>query len=211
MALPSNVNFGTVVGQFLLAYADSDDAGPEPDGEPAKGSIFFRPSPIKLLNASATPNPVTVLPAVVECLLDTEGYLLGYPGDRGVRLVATDDPDMNPTGWTWTVEFRLTDQDDVPVSLPSFSIELPSDTTVDLTTVSPVADANGVFYLVGPQGIQGETGPEGPQGIQGEVGPQGPAGSLDNLNVEAPITYDVSTSTVGFDHDAIQFVDGGSA
>jgi hypothetical protein len=326
MALPSNVNYGTVVGQFLLAYADSNDVGPNPDGRPAKGSIYFRPSPIKLLNASSSPNPVTVLPAVVECLLDSEGYLLGYPGDRGVRLIATDDPDMNPTGWTWTVEFRLTDQDDVPVSLPSFSISLPTDATVDLTTLSPVPDASGVFYLVGPkgdkgdtgdtgpqgiqgeqgiqgiqgiqgeqgiqgpQGIQGETGPQGPQGIQGEtgpigptgatgiewqgawdalvdyvdndavfydgaswfaagdppvgdvpsesslywfplalqgatgatgpqgpqgiqgeVGPQGPAGSLDNLNVESPITYDVATSTVGFDHDAIDYIDGGSA
>lgn len=28
----------------------------------------------------------------------------------------------------------------------------------------------------GPQGLQGEVGPQGPQGIQGEVGPQGPAG-----------------------------------
>lgn len=155
MALPSNVNYGTVVGQFLLAYADSNDAGPEPDGRPAKGSIYFRPSPIKLLNSSASPNPVTVLPAVVECLLDSEGYLLGYPGDRGVRLVATDDPDMNPTGWTWTVDFRLTDQDDVPVSLPSFSISLPSDTTVDLTTLSPVPDSSGTFYLVGPTGATG--------------------------------------------------------
>jgi hypothetical protein len=152
MALPSNVNYGTVVGQFLLAYADGNDVGPEPDGIPAKGSIYFRPSPVKLLNGSSSPNPVTILPAVVECQLDSEGYLLGYVGDRGVRLVATDDADMNPVDWTWTVEFRLTSQDDVPVSLPSFSIELPSGTTVDLTTVSPVADANGTFYLVGPTG-----------------------------------------------------------
>jgi hypothetical protein len=28
----------------------------------------------------------------------------------------------------------------------------------------------------GPQGIQGETGPQGAQGIQGETGPQGPQG-----------------------------------
>jgi hypothetical protein len=77
MALPSNVNHGTVVGQFLLAYADSVDAGDQPDGIPAKGSIYFRPSPIKLLNGSSSPNPVTILPAVVECQLDSEGYLLG--------------------------------------------------------------------------------------------------------------------------------------
>ena len=122
MALPSNVNYGTVVGQFLLAYADSNDVDLYPDGIPAKGYIYFRPSPIKLLDAQASPNPVTILPAVVECALDADGYLLGGDGTKGVRLVATDDADMNPVNWTWTVEFRLTDQDDVPVSLPSFSI-----------------------------------------------------------------------------------------
>ena len=30
--------------------------------------------------------------------------------------------------------------------------------------------------VIGPQGPQGETGPQGPQGIQGETGPQGPPG-----------------------------------
>jgi hypothetical protein len=164
MALPTNVNYGTVVGQFLLAYADSSDVDPQPDGIPAKGFIYFRPSPIKLLDATSSPNPVTILPAVVECALDAEGYLLGGDGTRGVRLVATTDTDLNPVNWTWTVEFRLTDQDDVPVPLPSFSIALPSSTTVDLTTVSPVPDANGTYYLVGP------TGPQGPQGIQGIQG-----------------------------------------
>lgn len=164
MALPTNVNYGTVVGQFLLAYADSADVDPQPDGVPAKGSIFFRPSPIKLLDGSSSPNPVTILPAVVEATLDSEGYLCGYGTTRGIRLVATDDPDLNPQDWTWTVEFRLTAQDDTPVAIPSFSIELPSNTTVDLTTAAPVPDANGTYYLVGPQGPTGPTGPQGPSG-----------------------------------------------
>lgn len=161
MALPTNVNYGTVVGQFLLAYADSNDSGNDPDGVPAKGSIFFRPSPAKILDAGASPNPVTILPAVVEATLDSEGYLCGYGTDRGIRLVATNDTDLNPTSWTWTVEFRLTAQDDTPVPVSSFSIALPAGTTVDLTTVSPVPDANGTFYLVGPQGATGATGATG--------------------------------------------------
>jgi hypothetical protein len=152
MALPTNVNYGTVVGQFLLAYADSNDSGNDPDGVPAKGSIFFRPSPAKILDPGASPNPVTILPAVVEATLDSEGYLCGYGTDRGIRLVATNDTDLNPTSWTWTVEFRLTAQDDTPVPVSSFSIALPAGTTVDLTTVSPIPDANGTFYLVGPTG-----------------------------------------------------------
>jgi len=156
MALPSNVDYGTVVGQFLLAYADSNDVDLFPDGQPAKGSIFFTPSPSKLLNASSTPNPVTVVPQTVEVQLDSEGYIEGYSGDRGVRLVATDDVDLNPLDWTWGVEFRLTDQQDVPVPLAGFSFELPAGDTIDLTTLTPVPDANGTFYLVGPAGPANE-------------------------------------------------------
>lgn len=152
MALPTNISYGTVVAQFLLAYADGPDADPNPDGIPAKGTLYFQPSPIKLLDGTATPNPVTILPANVECALDVDGYLLGTDGTRGVTLVATDDTDLNPVNWTWKVDFRLTDASDVPVSLPSFSFSLPSTTEVDLTTLSPVADSNGTYYLVGPAG-----------------------------------------------------------
>ena len=154
ITFPSTASYGTVVGQFILAYADGIDSDDPkvPDVIAAKGSIYFRPSPVKVLAGTASPNPVTVLPAVVECALDSDGYLLGGDGARGVTLVATNDTDLNPVNWTWTVEFRLTDQDDVPISLPSFSIALPAGTTVDLTTVSPVPDANGTYYLVGPAG-----------------------------------------------------------
>jgi hypothetical protein len=179
MALPTNVSYGTVVGQFLLAYGDGPDIDPRPDGVPAKGSIFFRPSPIKLLNPGAEPNPVTILPAVVEAVLDVEGYLLGGDGQRGMRLVATDDEDLNPSGWTWEVEFRLTDQDDVPVRIPAFNIELPGDTEVDLTTVSPVPTANGVFYIVGPQGPANEL----------------TIGTVDTLAPEQNATVDITGSS----------------
>lgn len=153
MALPSNVNYGTVTGRFLLAYADGVDANAQPDGVPAKGSVLFTPSPAYVKNLTATPAPVTILPATVECSLDSEGYLLGSDGSRGVRLIATDDPDNNPVEWTWRVDFRLTDQQDVPTrGLARFSFELPSGVVVDLAALAPVPSADGTFYLVGPRG-----------------------------------------------------------
>lgn len=303
MALPSNVSYGTVHGRFILAYGDTVDSGPEPDAIPAKGSVFFTASPILLKNATASPDPVTILPATVEVPLDSDGYLRAFAGTEGlgVRLVSTDDPDNNPVNWTWRVDFRLTDEAGTPVTLPSFSFSLPSGTEVDLTDLSPVPSADGTFYLVGPQGPTGATGatgaqgPQGIQGIQGEkgdkgdkgdtgdtgpigptgatgiewqgtwsnttdyvnndavfyngaswfaagdppvgdipsessaywfplalqgaTGPQGPQGiqgiqgepgSLDNLNVDSPITYDSITSTVGFDWSATELDDLGN-
>jgi hypothetical protein len=179
MALPSNVGYGTVIGRFLLAYADGTDVDSAPDGVPAKGSIFFNPSPVFLKDAGASPAPVTIVPSRVEATLDANGYLLGPDGTQGIRLVATNDPDLNPVDWTWSVDFFLTDETGSPISLEGFSFSLPQGTTVDLTALSPVPDANGTFYLVGPKGDKGDTGdtgPQGPQGIQGIQGIQGEQG-----------------------------------
>jgi hypothetical protein len=196
--IPSNLSYGTVTGRFIVAYQDSDDAGLEPDAIPAAGSIFFTASPKLIKNASADPDPVSILPAVVEATLDSEGYLCGYGTVRGIILIATDDPDGNPVDWTWRADFRLTDSTGASLSVNPFSFELPGGETVDLTVASPVADADGTFYIVGP------TGPQGEQGIQG------PPGSIDNLNVDSPITYDETTSTVGFDFNATELDDLGN-
>jgi len=150
--IPSNLSYGTVTGRFILAYADSSDSGLEPDAIPAAGSVFFTASPIFIKDATASPAAVTILPAVAEATLDSDGYICGYGTTRGVNLVATDDPDGNPVDWTWRVDFRLTDESGTPVPVPSFSFELPSGGSVDLTTLAPVPDANGTFYITGPRG-----------------------------------------------------------
>lgn len=157
--IPSNISYGTVTGRFILAYGDSDDSGGEPDAIPAAGAVYFTASPIFIKDATADPAAVTILPAVVEATLDSDGYICGYGTTRGVNLVATDDPQGNPVNWTWGVEFRLTDEAGTPVSLPGFSFSLPSGQTVDLTVLSPVPSANGTFYLVGPTGATGAAGP----------------------------------------------------
>jgi len=156
--IPSNVSYGTVIGRFLLAYADTDDSGLAPDAVPAKGSIFFTPSATVLKNIDASPAAVTILPASVQASLDNNGYLRSFTSTSGtgIRLIATDDDSNNPFNWSWRVEFRLTDQGGAPVSIPSFSFSLPSDSTVDLTEVSPVTESNGVTYISGPRGLPGK-------------------------------------------------------
>jgi hypothetical protein len=179
MVLPANVTYGTVKGRFILAYGDTIDGGLEPDAVPAKGSVFFTASPVLLKNQSAEPDPVTILPAPVEVALDEDGYLRAYEGSTGlgVRLIATDDPDNNPVGWTWRVDFRLTDESGAPVAVPSFSFSLPSNEEVDLADLSPVPSANGTFYVVGPRGtdfvIRGTVPTEDDLPITGNVDNQG--------------------------------------
>lgn len=173
--IPSNLSYGTVVGRFLLAYADSNDVGSNPDAVPAQGTLYFTPSPNYIKDVTATPAPVTILPASIECALDENGYLVGYGTDQGVRLLATDDPQGNPVDWTWKVNFRLTDATGSAVrTIPDFSFALPGGTTVDLTTAMPIADSNGTYYLIGPPG---------PTGATGATGATGPSGTAATINV----------------------------
>lgn len=134
--LPTNLGYGTVVGRFLLAYADGSDVDLNPDGVAATGSIFFVPSVNAVRNATASPAPVTIMPATVECTLDSEGYLVGPQGSRGVRLIATDDPDTTPNNWYWTVKFNLADQSGTPlVGLENKMLILSSGENADLTLI----------------------------------------------------------------------------
>jgi len=201
--IPSNLSYGTVTGRFLLAYADSNDSESNPDAVPAQGTVYFTPSPNYIKDVTASPAPVTILPASVECALDSEGYVIGYTGDRGVRLIATDDPQGNPVDWTWKVNFRLTDASGTPVrTIPDFSFELLGGTTVDLTSASPVPDANGTYYLIGPTGPTGATGATGSTGATGAAatisvgtvttGAAGSSATVTNTGTSGAAVFDFS-------------------
>lgn len=132
--LPTNISYGTVTGRFLLAYADGSDSGSEPDGAAASGNVFFVPSVNMVKDSTASPDPVTILLTTVQCTLDSEGYLLGPAGTRGVRLLATNDTDGTPVNWKWTVKYSLTDPNGASIAgIPDQSISLPSQGTVDLS------------------------------------------------------------------------------
>lgn len=163
--LPENMSYGRVVGRFLHAIGDGPaDVDEFPDGLPAQGTVTFTPSAAWLLDLSAAPVPVTVYPGPITCTLDAEGYLVGPQATRGVWLVSTDDPDLNPTGWTYNVTVSILGK-----GTRSFSIAVPAGSEQDLTTLTPVAAAGGVPVIRGEKGDTGATGAIGPQGPPGEV------------------------------------------
>lgn len=126
MPLPTNVGTGTVIW-----------SGIDSSGVSVSGEVIFTPSPVKLLNVTATPVPVTILPKPVTATL--------VDGALSQVLVATDDPDNNPSGWTYKVTFKLGNQ----LVVPPFDIAVPEGTTVDLSVVAPVSSANGVTITRG--------------------------------------------------------------
>lgn len=157
MALPSNISYGTIVGQFIAAVQDRSDADALPDSIPVQGTVTFLPNITYLKNINSVPNPVTMIKTPTVCYLDTDGYLseMISPGvfRRGVKLIATDDPDLNPVNWTWTVAYNFTDDQGTPIGSPaSHSISVPSNSTQDLTLISPVSSSTGNAIVRGPSG-----------------------------------------------------------
>ena len=175
--LPSNISYGTIVGQYIASVADSNDIDDKPDAVPLGGTITFIPTATSVKNATASPNPVTIVKTPVEGILDDEGYLCSKQLDpetgkprRGLVLIANDDPDLNPTGWNYTVVYNLTLNGKAVSSPSKHNIDVKTDVIGDLTLLAPVSAANGVPIIQGPRGERG------PQGIPGPEGPRGPKG-----------------------------------
>lgn len=138
MALPANVGSGLITGRLIRAVLDGVDVDRDPDGVPIEGAtITLTASVARVRNATAVP-PVTIFLDRIECTTNSDGTLIGPDGVEGVRVVASDDPDLDPTGWTWRVS----------VSSPSITrvewdITVPEGATVDLTAAIPVPSSPG--------------------------------------------------------------------
>lgn len=149
-ALPTNISTGRVVGQYGYDVVDGSDPDDEPDFVPTQGALAFSASVTKVLDATASPNPVTIIRQPIPAVLDDDGYVCtpnadGSAGARGVRLIATDDPDLNPVNWKWTVSFAFKNPAGNGIKVPEpFSFYLPSGATIDLTTVTPADGADEI-------------------------------------------------------------------
>lgn len=119
MPLPTNAQTGTVVGSFI-----------DGEGVPAVGKCIFTPSAVKLLDPTAEPVPVTVLPIKVEAVL-TDGAF-------SKTLLSNEDADLVGGPWNWKVDFAFTG-----FAVPGFSFTLPVGATVDLSVISPVPAGEG--------------------------------------------------------------------
>lgn len=149
MDLPVNVQTGMVTGRYIADVIDGPDANLDPDAQVVQGRIVFTSSVPYLPNPTATPDPVTIMRAPIVGVLDADGYLCTpYPGTldpqyRGVRLIATDDPDISVTDWTWDVTYFFEPLNGHKLAIPAHGFALPSGSTEDLTKLSKVPSSPG--------------------------------------------------------------------
>lgn len=146
MTLPTNISTGLVTGQFIVGLPEVLNAD-----KAAKGTVTFTASVPYLPDPTASPNPVTLLNTSIVAVLDSEGYLCApdlqkptIAGRHGVRLVATDDPDISVQGWTWNVSYNLSTTRGAALPVAAHSMFLPSGANVDLTTVIKVPSSPGI-------------------------------------------------------------------
>jgi hypothetical protein len=135
---PANVSTGRIHGTVLSWLVDSADAGVIPDVEPfATATVKFTPSVKYVLHPSTgaiivpVPSPITISVA----------------GEIDVTLVATDDPDINPTGWTYKMEITV-----IGGTIPSQNISVPSGSDRLLTELVAVAESSGTYTTMGLPG-----------------------------------------------------------
>lgn len=167
--LPAEIPTGLVTGQFYFVSADLADANTDPEMEAVTGVIRFTSSaPVLRMPAYQA----TLVPLRFDAKLNAKGELVSADDPSvGVKLPATDSESINPTDFTWQVDFLLSKATNGhTIKIPGFAIKVPEGETTDLTEVMPIAVSPGV------QIIQGAPGRRGPEGAASTV--PGPANKL---------------------------------
>lgn len=133
--LPVDVGQGVVTGTVVSAeqVAESDT---DVDAVALGGTVTFTPSVTQLIHATSN---LIILSQPITVTLDANGSF-------STKLIATDDTDLNPTGWTYTVSFVLPG---TPVSVRPFSITVPGGSTQDLADITPVSTSEGILTVRG--------------------------------------------------------------
>lgn len=143
---PANLTFGTVVLQGVGGTTDSSDGDTHPDLNALTGTVTFRLNVVRLIDATASPNPISIANETVTGTIGPDGFLgvqVGAEWQAGVELIANDNPALNPTSTSWTVDysglkFATTNR---PVGWPTQSIYVVGGETIDLSLDADVPAA----------------------------------------------------------------------
>lgn len=115
MPLPIDYNTVTITGKYVYL-----------NGTPVTGSIKFAG---KVVATSVATNTI-IVPTEILTELDENGSF-------SVPVPATDDPDINPNGWTYTITEQFTGGRTYDIDVPVAA------TVIDISTVAPATPASG--------------------------------------------------------------------
>lgn len=134
--LPTDIQFGKVIGLYILAIADTAD-DPDRLPNPIAASGFIKFTPVNNIVTSTVGSPVaSVIPQTQQGTL-VDGALTDDAGADGVWLVAG----------MYDVTFNL----DGGVQIPSFRFVVGANQTVDLSLVAPLVPNPAQKFVVNEQ------------------------------------------------------------
>lgn len=125
--VPAQVLYGQVVGHFVKFIADTGDVGNVPDEVPLTGKVTLAPLTTVMRWATTTP-PRLAVPDTIVC--DVLGGDLAAPGGGSVYVIASQQPDAEPTLCQWKATFAFDGVKTQPVPV---TFEVPSNGVVDLS------------------------------------------------------------------------------
>ena len=131
VALPSNVGIGYVTGTFTA----NGNTAADPT---SRLSFTFTPTVSISKDATASPSPMSIVRLSRTFTVNIDGKLVDESGVQPIAIIATDDSDLSPVS-SYTVTSTLTGSRS---PFPAFLMDVPTGTTVDLTTVLPTAKAD---------------------------------------------------------------------
>lgn len=143
---PSDLSYGRVEGRFGWMSGDAADENAKPDLSSIEGYVTITPS-IDAVHYNGEMGYMYLVHRPIMGILDSDGYLCtkdadGNPGPRGMVLPASDNPKLNPSGFTYRVTVVLDGH-----NLKPFNVRVYSDKTTDLVTSSGVPTSKGVVIV----------------------------------------------------------------
>ncbi len=138
--LPSNMALCTVRGRY--GTWSTVEGQSTPQFSPYVGmKVTFTPAYPFVTNAAATPSPLVIATAPRTFTTDSAGYMSDPfdAGNRNCQIVASDDPDITPTGWKYLVTF----QGPGATNFRPFRTPAPSGAVVDMAIITPQRQATG--------------------------------------------------------------------
>ncbi|WP_328742915.1 hypothetical protein OG436_29430 [Streptomyces caniferus] len=161
MTMPGGIATVTLTGRYI-----------RPDGAPLSGTVTITtPSLLTLSGANAITAGSTVV------TLDNAGAFT-------VVLVATDNANMQPTGWRYQLTEKFTG-----ITGRTYSIDLPATSpTVDIADIAPADPSTGNYVTV--------TGPAGTNGVDGRTILSGTSAPASGTGANGDFFINTSTWTI---------------
>lgn len=155
--VPSQVNYGQVVGHFVQFVADTTDPDNVPDEVPLSGTITLTPLTKIIRFASTNPPRLAVAQTVVCPVINGDIYppttketdLATVP--PGVWVIATDQPLGDPNLVQWQANFSFLGIQSQPNQV-IFNVQ--SNTVCDLSVAYPVDPEPPAIEVVGREQVQ---------------------------------------------------------